>query len=82
MCYVYILAGRCDANPDPQGGTQVCNTVDGRRNCMISCNNPNTLTYGIDRAHPDLFTCGPTGFWNADKPFRRFRYPSCGRMHS
>ncbi|XP_060568832.1 uncharacterized protein LOC132727392 [Ruditapes philippinarum] len=75
---VYVNAGRCDANPDPRGGTQVCNTVDGRRNCMISCNNPNTVTYGIDRAHPDLFTCGPTGFWNADKPFRRFRYPSCG----
>ncbi|XP_053380894.1 uncharacterized protein LOC123563563, partial [Mercenaria mercenaria] len=75
---VYVNAGQCDTPPDPYLGEQTCSNVSERKGCMTSCKNQNSNMYMIDRAQPELYTCGPSGWWNQDKPFRKFRYPSCG----
>lgn len=75
---LYVREKNCERPPNPYNGQQTCSQdpVSGRQGCMISCNT--TSTHLIDRVHPELFTCGPSGSWNWAQNNRRFRYPSCG----
>ncbi|XP_052242513.1 uncharacterized protein LOC127852603 [Dreissena polymorpha] len=85
----YVQPFRCNSPPDPFGGFQFSsNATDPltgvvRHGRTIGCYNTNTPTvvnYKTDREHPKTFTCDPYGTWNNVKPFRKFRYPSCGAV--
>ncbi|XP_052765018.1 uncharacterized protein LOC128206514 isoform X2 [Mya arenaria] len=83
----YVTSNQCDAPPNPVGGYQTNSTEMNRSGRTIHCYNSNSNTnpqkfYYIDREHPDLFTCGPSGSWNIEKPFNHYRYPSCGEIRA
>ncbi|KAL4239882.1 Calcium ion binding [Mactra antiquata] len=81
---IYVQVGDCEDPVEPFGGRQSCDvdTLTDRKACTISCLNSANTDYMIDRDHPNLFTCGPSGSWNAKKPFCKFRYPACGAVTS